>query len=81
MVGTGRDHLLHKKREIEEKGRVEERKVKGVAAQKAARMQSASSSSREGTSDGSQVGKLMGGGGERGKGGGTGGSWEPALQT
>ena len=75
MVGMGRDHLLHKEREIEGKGRVEERRVKEIAAQKAARMQSASGDSREGASDGSRVGKSMGGGGEGGEGGGTGGSW------
>ena len=51
----GHDHLLHKEREIEEKGRVEERRVTEIAAQKAARTQSASGDSQEGASDGSRV--------------------------
>ena len=41
-------------------------KSKGIAAQKAAKMQSASGGSREGASNGSQVGKSMGGGVEGG---------------
>ena len=61
MVETGRDHLLHQERVIEEKGRVEERRVKEIAAQKATRMQSASGGSREGASDGSRVGRSTGG--------------------
>ena len=68
MVGVGHDHLLHKEREIEEKGRVEDRRVKEIAAQKAVRIQSASGESREGANDGSQVGKSTGGGGGGGLG-------------
>ena len=52
MVRTGRDHLFHKEREIEEKGQVEERRVKEIAAQKAVRMQSACGGSRAGASGG-----------------------------
>ena len=46
MVGTGRNHLLHKGGETEEKGRVEERRVKEIATLKAARAWPASSGSR-----------------------------------
>ena len=64
MVRTGRNHLLHKERETGEKGRVEERRVKEIAAQKAARMQSASGGSRAGACGGREGGK---GGGDWGK--------------
>ena len=72
---TGRDHLLHKERRIEEKGWVEERRVKKIAAQEATRMQSASGGSRAGASGSSRVG----GGGEGGE--GTGRSWKTVLRT
>ena len=75
---TGRDHLLHKERRIEEKGWVEERRVKKIAAQEATRMQSASGGSRAGASDGSRVGESTGEGSEGGE---RGGSWESAHRT
>ena len=79
MVRTGRDHLFHKEREIEEKGRVEERRVKKIAAQKAARMQSARGGSRAGANGGSRVGKSTGGeGGGLGEAGSQHSELEPA---
>ena len=68
----GRNRPLHKEGESEEKGWVEERRVKQIATQKAARMQSASGGSRAGAGGGSRVGKSAEEGARGGKGGGAG---------